>query len=508
MVLLSLVILASMILTGCGSQKAIPEATTTAAVTTQEQSQAPELKPVELTWYIVNTPQNDVDTVVAETNKITMEKINATVKFNIIDWGAYKDKMNVIITSGEVFDMMFTSSWADGTDVNMAKGAFAPLDELLEKYGQNILKLQPKEVWDTAKYQGKIYALPGYPISNASDGPIFRKDLVEKYQFDTTTVKSLKDLTPYLETIKKNEKGVTPLLTMVLNGDYVTMSDYITGYYANKFSTVLTNLPIVYDNDAGKLINILDNPTYLESVGVLSDWYKKGFIAKDQATKKDYKQEYKTGKYAVILDNYLVGDGGIKNSAEYGYSIIDQPIHRRLAATGDFQGACQAISATSANPERAMMFQSLLWDEANKDLYNLFAWGVKDKHYKVIAEGQTPTIEQIKDGGYTASCGWQFGKSDMRYWTQAEGKEFYALLEKNRQETKTSPILGFKFDITPIKNEYAKVDSIVQEYSPAITAGLVDSVKMEEFKKKVKDAGLDLVMAEVEKQMAAWISTK
>lgn len=46
-------------------------------------------------------------------------------------------------------------------------------------------------------------------------GWVFKKDLVEKYNFDYKSVQTLKDLEPYLETLKENEPGITPVLDIV-----------------------------------------------------------------------------------------------------------------------------------------------------------------------------------------------------------------------------------------------------------------------------------------------------
>src|SRR5690625_2685788 len=98
-------------------------------------------KPYEILWYTIGTPQPDTDKVFEEVNKYTLEKINATVKMTQIDWGDYDEKMSVIISSGEDFDLSFTHG---GEYVqNALKGGFYPLDELLDSHGKDL-----KEVLD------------------------------------------------------------------------------------------------------------------------------------------------------------------------------------------------------------------------------------------------------------------------------------------------------------------------------------------------------------------------
>ena len=91
--------------------------------------------------YYPGTPQKDVALVEAEINK-NGAKIGATLKINAIDWGQWDNKLNLMISSGEKSDIIFTAAWQNYT-VNVAKGAFLPLNDLLDQYGQDIKKSGP-----------------------------------------------------------------------------------------------------------------------------------------------------------------------------------------------------------------------------------------------------------------------------------------------------------------------------------------------------------------------------
>ena len=55
---------------------------------------------------------------------------------------------------------------------------------------------------------GKIYAIPSQTPWVNENVIVFKKDLVDKYNFDYKSVKSIRDLEPYLEKIKQNEPGI------------------------------------------------------------------------------------------------------------------------------------------------------------------------------------------------------------------------------------------------------------------------------------------------------------
>ena len=58
--------------------------------------------------YMPSSTQADLDLVVAEANKIIEKKIGAKMEIALIDEGAYNEKMNMIMASGEAYDVCFT----------------------------------------------------------------------------------------------------------------------------------------------------------------------------------------------------------------------------------------------------------------------------------------------------------------------------------------------------------------------------------------------------------------
>src|SRR5690625_998809 len=128
-----------------------------------------------------------------------------------IDWGDYDEKMSVIISSGEPFDLSFTHG---GEYVqNALKGGFYPLDELLDSHGKDLKEVLDPAFIEGAKIDGKLYGIPSNKEVGGQTVYTFNKRLVEKYDFDIESIKSLEDLEPMLQTIKENESGITPIAT-------------------------------------------------------------------------------------------------------------------------------------------------------------------------------------------------------------------------------------------------------------------------------------------------------
>ena len=69
-------------------------------------------------------------------------------------------------------------------------------------------------------------------------------------------------------------------------------------------------------------------------------------------------------------------------------------------------------------------------------------------------------------------------------------------------------MLGFTFDAEPVKAEIGKTNAVYDEYYRAIDLGVASEAKYNEFVAKLKDAGSDKIIAEMQKQIDAWKTSK
>ena len=83
---------------------------------------------VEIDFYMSSTPFNDQERVMEKANAIIEEEIGAHL--NIFPLADYTT-MQLMIDTGDEWDMCFTSNWLGDYYGNAQKGAFADLTELL-----------------------------------------------------------------------------------------------------------------------------------------------------------------------------------------------------------------------------------------------------------------------------------------------------------------------------------------------------------------------------------------
>jgi putative aldouronate transport system substrate-binding protein len=152
----------------------------------------------------------DLQAVQDEISKISKAKINATVKLVPISIGAWAQQMNLMTSGREKLDLFF--EFGAGYSPDVATGKLIALDKLLDQYGEGIKKQIAPEYLGSAKIDGKIYGVPVYKdYTTGVPGVMMRKDLVDKYKIDVSSIKSIDDLDRVYKTIKENEPNIVPL---------------------------------------------------------------------------------------------------------------------------------------------------------------------------------------------------------------------------------------------------------------------------------------------------------
>ena len=99
----------------------------------------------------------------------------------------------------------------------MNAGQIVDMSELIDKYGTNIKQIYGEDIAKINQVEGFVYGVPNQ-IERGSIPAIFmRKDLVEKYNIDTTQIKEPKDLESVFETVKAGEPDMTMLAVRMMH---------------------------------------------------------------------------------------------------------------------------------------------------------------------------------------------------------------------------------------------------------------------------------------------------
>lgn len=446
-------------------------------------------KPVELIWYTIGTPQKDVDKVMEEVNKYTKEKINATVKMKMIDFGDYSQKMQVMVASGEPMDIMFTCSWAFDYVQNARKGAFMELDDLLQNQGKGIVEALDPAFLEGSKVDGHNYAVPANKELPNQEVWRFNKELVDKYNLDISNVKSMESLEPLLKTVKENDPSITPF---TIKKDFLPMMP---------FDYVIEKLPMaVYlDTKDYKVVNILETPEIKETLNTMHKFYKAGYISPEASTVTSNDDLLKSGKWLVDRSSTQPFADNLW-SASLGYPIVSTPAGDPIVYNWSVMGSMQAISANSKYPEKAMEFLNLL--NTDPVLRNMIDSGIEGVHYEKVSDNVMKNLDQSKDYDMPS---FSLGNLMITYLYEADPANKWDEFKKFNASGTNAPLLGFNFDTSKVSTELASVQNVREEFWPALMTG---SVNPDEYLpkaiEKFKAAGLDKVIAEAQRQIDEW----
>ncbi len=443
-----------------------------------------------LVWYM-RSPVADMSQqakVEAAANAIIEPAIGAKLRFEFIDAAAWTQKKNMMISTGEEFDLIFEN----GAEfvANAQKGAYLDLRPYLtDEYIPEILKRNDQFVWDAVTFgDGGVYAIPAETFYVPYTSFAFKADTVDKYNFDYANVKTYADLVPLLEKVKNNEKGMYGLVDL----PELQSTKYIS----------TTNESIVFDIANDKFIAEIDSPDKISFWKTVKDFVEKGYMPKDAAT-KEAASEIKSGKYAVF-GGQMSAD---KSTSRHGFRCYENEPQFGYISRNGVTNALTCISATSKNPEKALALLNLIWED--RELSNLLAFGIEGEDFVVTKNaGQDDRFVDANNGSDVKWAIWHNWLGPLwdqwdSDWNSAESllmrKEINASSEK-------SPIIGFLPDTSAFETELALISSTRTEWDKQFKYGSINDFdgKYAEMKKKYEEAGLYKLVDEFNKQYKEW----
>jgi putative aldouronate transport system substrate-binding protein len=147
------------------------------------------------------------------------------------------------------------------------------------------------------------------------------------------------------------------------------------------------------------------------------------------------------------------------------------------------------------------------------EIYHLICRGIAGTHYVLtdakngvvgFPSGITPSNDR-----YNPQTSWMFGNIFNDYYSSEDTVGAWPLSHQDNVKATPSQALGFAFDPTNVKTELAQVQKAEQQYGFPLIFGRVDpSAGLNTYLSKLHDAGVDKVIAEIQKQLNSWKSSK
>ena len=480
-------------------------ATGTGAVTTVAASNVAPAK-VILTYRAL--PQKDTQAVQDALNTLLKTKQpGTTVKLNPIDPATYEQKIKLAFAANEKLDILFTASWTNNFWTNISQGNLMPLDDLLSKHAPKLFASMPQTIWNGVKVGGKYYAVPNQTLFVQPWGAQIRKDLADKYKLDVASLKKFEDLEPFLTQIKTSETGVTPIYSDDQTGGFVFRPAHAGFDAVVDLAGVVTK----WGDPEVKVFNEYGTDEFKHFAELARKWYQAGYYTKDPLPPADANAAQLAGKYAMALHQTGpdVAPGlKVKYARDYVVASFSPPIY---LTTTSIASNLLAISRTSPNPERAMMLLELL--NSDVEVFNLLAKGIENKHWvwsdkdkKIIGQ---PSGLTATSNPYFPNTDYLFGNVFNGYYTNPDLVGVWEKEQAMNKDAPASTALGFAADLTKLSTESAQVNAVIKQYGYPMMKGILDpATGLAEFNSKLKAAGQDKIIEEVQNQINAWKKAK
>ena len=507
---LSLLLVIAM-LAGCGGttppveSSSAPAASSSVAASSEPASTAGE-EPVELIWIMGNPGKVPADQAMVEEelNKITLEKLNATVKTLYYD----NDKTLLALSSGEDYDIVFTCEWFNNYAVQAANGYFADLTDKLATVTPGLYDTMPAVVWEGAKVDGKIMAIPVKKDYAAEVFWRFDKGLFEDtLGMEIKDTMSFFDAEPFLKAAKDAwaagdaaaENAEFPLkLTKGGFGGLDASFDMI-----NRDAALGIPYSAVGTADADKVVITFEHPDLYDRLVALHSWYKAGYINQDAATVED------VGIYSAVKSGqgfygadaiWSGGDGYVQKISKFSGPYL---------STSSIRGSMNAINAGSKNIDLALKYQELV--NTDQNYRDILRYGVPGVHWDKTPEGLAQKTQQGRDN-YGV---WAFsqGSYSLSSVEAAEGvsvdPNMWKVVFDGYKDLKATKSIGFSFDISNVESQIAACKVVKDKYQTALFTGTVDpATEVPKMIKELEAAGIRDIQNECQAQYDAFVASK
>lgn len=550
---LVIVMVLALVLTGCdnnsGNGSTTTTTTTTAADTTTTTTTAAssatttttaagtdatttggssDLENVTLIWYNRSNaflPDNSTSgpAVAAYLQEYFLDKINATVEFKWYALADYNTKVTADLTAGQPMDVVFTHN---GDQLNFAqwyaRNAFLDITDLLPEYAPVTYSSIPEYVWDGASVGGRIFAMPTYKDMCVFMPLIYNKTMSEE-QGILEDMRNLNwsfasDVDQLLYDVKEKRDEMHPEWANEPISEFREVKHI---YFADDtilsplVSTAIPGTPAFVGSafeDGTTAFNLYETDVYRDYIATMTRWVADGIMPYDN---KNWDTEGVIKKSGAIFSRFGWGNVTIElNEREAYEQELVQP-QQPFTYTGYVQAVMQAISASSKNPERAVMLMELVFSDPQ--VSTTLRFGIEGTHWnKTEKDGVTRVdftgtsneipAERKDKGGFYLWYHAEQGNLFTAYLPLTINDAFFTNLSALNEAAIPSVNMGFSIDSAPITNELSAVIGVVAEYNPDLSYGFFENydARIDEFIAKLKANGSEKIVAEAQSQLDAW----
>lgn len=453
------------------------------------------------------TVPSDMQMVEDAINEITVPEINVKVNYEAISASSYGTQLALDMTSGGDVDVFYNYDFTN----TASNKQLLDLSPYLETYGQDIVEAASAEWLQATTVAGKVYGVPILNGKGASLVVAMRTDILEKYGLtdklenmsvsedikDDTAEATLETISEIYATVLENE----PEMIMLCAGGAGTLNlEKMINYDALTDSN-----GVLMGNDGWEVVNLYETDEFKSVIQTLRDWYLAGYIKSDVSTDTESYTSYASAgrMFSVMLGSDETLGTSLERTSGYPYTAVR--IKTPLATSETLNGQTWCVSSTTKHPEAAVKFLNLAYSSA--EIENLMCYGIEGVHYAYQEDGTVDYADGVDSTttGYSMSTYWEMPYPILAASISGNGSDYNANLLQQNKEVKNSRALGFSFDTANVSSELTAISAVGSQYMTGFLTGSLDiDENYDSFIQKLKDAGIEKVIAEKQSQLDAW----
>lgn len=441
----------------------------------------------------------DMKEVVEKANAVSREKIGVTVDLEFQP----SDKINLMMASGEYYDMVFTSSWINNFDKNASAGLYYDITDILKKETPKLYEYVDP-YWDCAELNGRIYGVPLLKDMGAEEMFRLNADYFEAEKGMVIPERmELGDIEPFLEAYKKDHPDKYPL-EMTKSGPAGHLN------FLERIVNPIIVLPFGEGQESEDVVPFYECEELMDRFRLFHKWYQKGYIHPDAATIDSLAYDKSIPvRFGVAWKGYQ----GFSNPEEWGFnvktSIYDGPFLSRSSEQGAMMGICAACDEEHA--KACLKYLELI--STDRSFRDILAYGIEGKHFEYLENGtvlRSPTGRDrynllLFQTGPSASA----SVESVSRTFLADPDQWEGVFKEYETEGIYSAINGFAYDQTGKEDIIAALQAIYSDYAAELRTGTSDpDVVIPEIRKRMEAAGIEELLSDIRSQLSLWIEEK
>ncbi|MDR1061460.1 MAG: extracellular solute-binding protein [Clostridiales bacterium] len=442
--------------------------------------------------------QNGMDAVNA---KLAADGVGVAVSAIHIPWDAYEQKLNLMLSGGEEFEMLHVMQDVKNISSLASRDALIPVEEYIDSYTE--LRDHFNDVaWSAATYNGQRYAIPADWRSWEQPRELaVRQDILEKVAPDGWPDGDIEGILKLMKDMQVEIEAQTGIKAYHQIHNLSGSTSWTTPMHERYPYQTETSLGMVMCFQDGTIESFYESPEFKQNTEIYKRMYDEGLLNPDilNFTPEIREDAVRIGAFlpsdSYTYSSFVVMEQNVPGAKGELYAVNSKApsVVRTLIQN------LNAISATAEDPNSPLKF--LTWLYHSQENHDLFHYGIEGVHYTAPAPQR---IEIARDEGGNPlfeNATWMSGYLPFIRYDMSLPDKGVEWWEYKSDNAVVSPLAGFVFDSAPVASELTALQTEIISSIYPLAYGLVAYEDgYEQAISRMKAAGLDRYVEEFRRQ--------